>query len=101
MSLSLGLAFYKEVPMAKAEKQIPQVINFDGKQYDISKMTDRVAEQFNMLVRLQSEWQDANFNLRKVEAAQKSVVTDLQVFMKEDNIKAVDDRIITPTRTVK
>ena len=87
--------------MAKAEKQIPQVINFDGKQYDISKMTDRVAEQFNMLVRLQSEWQDANFNLRKVEAAQKSVVTDLQVFMKEDDIKAVDDRIITPTRTVK
>lgn len=87
--------------MAKAEKQVPQVINFDGKQYDISKMTDRVAEQFNMLVRLQSEWQDANFNLRKVEAAQKSVVTDLQVFMKEDNIKAVDDRIITPTRTVK
>lgn len=87
--------------MAQAEKQIPQVINFDGKQYDISKMTDRVAEQFNMLVRLQSEWQDANFNLRKVEAAQKSVVTDLQVFMKEDNIKAVDDRIITPTRTVK
>ena len=87
--------------MAQAEKQVPQVINFDGKQYDISKMTDRVAEQFNMLVRLQSEWQDANFNLRKVEAAQKSVVTDLQVFMKEDNIKAVDDRIITPTRTVK
>lgn len=87
--------------MAKAEKQVPQVINFDGKQYDISKMTDRVAEQFNMLVRLQSEWQDANFNLRKVEAAQKSVVTDLQVFMKEDDIKAVDDRIITPTRTVK
>ncbi len=80
----------------KAEKQVPQVINFDGKQYDISKMTDRVAEQFNMLVRLQSEWQDANFNLKKVEAAQKSVVTDLQVFMKEDNIKAVDDRIITP-----
>ena len=87
--------------MAQAEKQVPQVINFDGKQYDISKMTDRVAEQFNMLVRLQSEWQDANFNLRKVEAAQKSVVTDLQIFMKEDNIKAVDDRIITPTRTVK
>ena len=28
----------------KAEKQVPQVINFDGKQYDISKMTDRVAE---------------------------------------------------------
>ena len=66
MSLSLGLAFYKEVPMAKAEKQIPQVINFNGKQYDISKMTDRVADQFNMLVRLQSEWQDANFNLRKM-----------------------------------
>lgn len=80
----------------KAEKQVPQVINFDGKQYDISKMTDRVAEQFNMLVRLQSEWQDANFNLKKVEAAQKTVVTELQVFMKEDNIKAVDDRIITP-----
>lgn len=80
----------------KAEKQMPQVINFDGKQYDISKMTDRVAEQFNMLVRLQSEWQDANFNLKKVEAAQKTVVTELQVFMKEDNIKAVDDRIITP-----
>jgi len=82
--------------MAKAEKQVPQVINFDGKQYDISKMTDRVAEQFNMLVRLQSEWQDASFNLKKVEAAQKTVVTELQVFMKEDNIKAVDDRIITP-----
>ena len=82
--------------MAKAEKQKPQVINFDGKQYDISKMTDRVAEQFNMLVRLQSEWQDASFNLKKVEAAQKTVVTELQVFMKEDNIKAVDDRIITP-----
>jgi len=82
--------------MAKAEKQAPQVINFDGKQYDISKMTDRVAEQFNMLVRLQSEWQDASFNLKKVEAAQKTVVTELQVFMKEDNIKAVDDRIITP-----
>jgi hypothetical protein len=80
----------------KAEKQVPQVINFDGKQYDISKMTDRVAEQFNMLVRLQSEWQDASFNLKKVEAAQKTVVTELQVFMKEDNIKAVDDRIITP-----
>lgn len=80
----------------KAEKQMPQVINFDGKQYDISKMTDRVAEQFNMLVRLQSEWQDANFNLKKVEAAQKTVVTELQVFMKEDKIKAVDDRIITP-----
>lgn len=80
----------------KAEKQMPQVINFDGKQYDISKMTDRVAEQFNMLVRLQSEWQDASFNLKKVEAAQKTVVTELQVFMKEDNIKAVDDRIITP-----
>ena len=75
--------------MAKAEKQVPQVINFDGKQYDISKMTDRVAEQFNMLVRLQSEWQDASFNLKKVEAAQKTVVTELQVFMKEDNIKAV------------
>tara|TARA_R100000231_G_C5273352_1_gene149349 strand:+ start:66 stop:356 length:291 start_codon:yes stop_codon:yes gene_type:complete len=96
MSLSLGLAFYKEVPMAKAEKQIPQVINFDGKQYDISKMTDRVADQFNMLVRLQSEWQDANFNLRKIEAAQKTTVTELQVFLKEDKIKAVDDRIITP-----
>tara|TARA_B100001559_G_scaffold182478_1_gene152749 strand:+ start:5570 stop:5818 length:249 start_codon:yes stop_codon:yes gene_type:complete len=82
--------------MAKAEKQVPQVINFDGKQYDISKMTERVAEQFNMLVRLQSEWQDASFNLKKVEAAQKTVVTELQVFMKEDNIKAVDDRIITP-----
>ena len=82
--------------MAKAEKQAPQVISFDGKQYDISKMTDRVAEQFNMLVRLQSEWQDASFNLKKVEAAQKTVVTELQVFMKEDNIKAVDDRIITP-----
>ena len=82
--------------MAKAEKQAPQVINFDGKQYDISKMTDRVAEQFNMLVRLQSEWQDASFNLKKVEAAQKTVVTELQVFMKEDNIKAVDDRIKTP-----
>ena len=82
--------------MAKAEKKVPQVINFDGKQYDISKMTDRVAEQFNMLVRLQSEWQDASFNLKKVEAAQKTVVTELQVFMKEDNIKAVDDRIITP-----
>ena len=82
--------------MAKAEKQVPQVINFDGKQYDISKMTDRVAEQFNMLVRLQSEWQDASFNLKKVEAAQKTVVTELQVFMKEDDIKAVDDRIITP-----
>ena len=82
--------------MAKAEKQVPQVINFDGKQYDISKMTDRVAEQFNMLVRLQSEWQDASFNLKKVEAAQKTVVTELQVFMKEDKIKAVDDRIITP-----
>ena len=80
----------------KAEKQAPQVINFDGKQYDISKMTDRVAEQFNMLVRLQSEWKDASFNLKKVEAAQKTVVTELQVFMKEDNIKAVDDRIITP-----
>ena len=80
----------------KAEKQVPQVINFDGKQYDISKMTDRVAEQFNMLVRLQSEWQDASFNLKKVEAVQKTVVTELQVFMKEDNIKAVDDRIITP-----
>ena len=80
----------------KAEKQVPQVINFDGKQYDISKMTDRVAEQFDMLVRLQSEWQDASFNLKKVEAAQKTVVTELQVFMKEDNIKAVDDRIITP-----
>ena len=80
----------------KAEKQAPQVINFDGKQYDISKMTDRVAEQFNMLVRLQSEWQDASFNLKKVEAEQKTVVTELQVFMKEDNIKAVDDRIITP-----
>ena len=73
--------------MAKAEKKVPQVINFDGKQYDISKMTDRVAEQFNMLVRLQSEWQDASFNLKKVEAAQKTVVTELQVFMKEDNIK--------------
>ena len=96
MSLSLGLAFYKEGPMAKAEKQIPQVINFDGKQYDISKMTDRVADQFNMLVRLQSEWQDANFNLRKIEAAQKTTVTELQVFLKEDKIKAVDDRIITP-----
>ena len=96
MSLSLGLAFYKEVPMAKAEKQIPQVINFDGKQYDISKMTDRVADQFNMLVRLQSEWQDANFNLRKIEAAQKTTVKELQVFLKEDKIKAVDDRIITP-----
>ena len=96
MFLSLGLAFYKEVPMAKAEKQIPQVINFDGKQYDISKMTDRVADQFNMLVRLQSEWQDANFNLRKIEAAQKTTVTELQVFLKEDKIKAVDDRIITP-----
>ena len=82
--------------MAKAEKQAPQVINFDGKQYDISKMTDRVAEQFNMLVRLQSEWQDASFNLKKVEAAQKTVVTELQVFMKEDDIKAVDDRILTP-----
>ena len=82
--------------MAKAEKQVPQVINFDGKQYDISKMTERVAEQFNMLVRLQSEWQDASFNLKKVEAAQKTVVTELQVFMKEDDIKAVDDRIITP-----
>jgi len=82
--------------MAKAEKQAPQVINFDGKQYDISKMTERVAEQFNMLVRLQSEWQDASFNLKKVEAAQKTVVTELQVFMKEDDIKAVDDRIITP-----
>ena len=80
----------------KAEKQAPQVINFDGKQYEISKMTDRVAEQFNMLGRLQSEWQDASFNLKKVEAAQKTVVTELQVFMKEDNIKAVDDRIITP-----
>ena len=82
--------------MAKAEKQAPQVINFDGKQYDISKMTDRVAELFNMLDRLQSEWQDASFNLKKVEAAQKTVVTELQVFMKEDDIKAVDDRIITP-----
>ena len=82
--------------MAKAEKQIPQVINFDGKQYDISKMTDRVAEQFNMLVRLQSEWQDASFNLKKVEAAQKTVVTELHVFIKQHNIKAVDDRIITP-----
>lgn len=82
--------------MAKAEKQVPQVINFDGKQYDISKMTERVAEQFNMLVRLQSEWQDASFNLKKVEAAQKTTVTELQVFLKEDNIKAVDDRIITP-----
>ena len=80
----------------KAEKQIPQVINFDGKQYDISKMTDRVAEQFNMLVRLQGEWQDASFNLKKVGAAQKTVVTQLKGFMKEDNIKAVDDRIITP-----
>lgn len=94
--LIIGSSFLQEVIMAKAEKQAPQVINFDGKQYDISKMTDRVAEQFNMLVRLQSEWQDASFNLKKVEAAQKTVVTELQVFMKEDNIKAVDDRIITP-----
>ena len=82
--------------MAKAEKQLPQLINFDGKQYDISKMTDRVAQQFNMLVRLQGEWQDADFNLRKIEAAPKTTVTELQVFLKEDNIKAVDDRIITP-----
>tara|TARA_B100000214_G_C23929860_1_gene610224 strand:+ start:526 stop:774 length:249 start_codon:yes stop_codon:yes gene_type:complete len=82
--------------MAKAEKQLPQLINFDGKQYDISKMTDRVAQKFNMLVRLQGEWQDADFNLRKVEAAQKTTVTELQVFLKEDNIKAVDDKIITP-----
>ena len=89
MSLSLGLAFYKEVPMAKAEKQLPQVINFAGKQYDISKMTERVAHQFNMLVRLQGEWQDADFNLKKVEAAQKSVVHELKVFMVEDNIKPV------------
>ena len=96
MSLSLGLAFYKEVPMAKAEKQIPQVINFDGKQYDIAQMTDRVADQFNMLVRLQSEWQDANFNLRMIEAAQKTTVTELQVFLKEDKVKAVGDKIITP-----
>ena len=96
MSLSLGLAFYKEVPMAKAESKLPQLINFDGKQYDITQMTDRVAQQFNMLVRLQSEWQEADFNLRKVEAAQKTTVTELQVFLKEDKIKSVDDRIITP-----
>ena len=96
MSLSLVPAFYKEVFMANAEKQLPQIINFDGKQYDISKMTDRVAQQFNMLVRLQGEWQDADFNLRKIEAAQKTTVTELQVFLKEDDIKAIDDRIITP-----
>ena len=82
--------------MAKAESKLPQLINFDGKQYDITQMTDRVAQQFNMLVRLQSEWQDAHFNLRKVEAAQKTTVTELQVFLKEDKIKSVDDRIITP-----
>ena len=82
--------------MAKAEKQLPQLINFDGKQYDISKMTDRVAQQFNMLVRLQGEWQDADFNLRKIEAEQKTTVTELQVFLKEDKVKAVGDKIITP-----
>ena len=42
-----------------------------------------------MLVRLQGEWQDADFNLKKVEAAQKSVVHELKVFMVEDNIKPV------------
>ena len=82
--------------MAKAEKQLPQLKNFDGKQYDIAQMTDRVADQFNMLVRLQSEWQDANFNLRMIEAAQKTTVTELQVFLKEDKVKAVGDKIITP-----
>ena len=54
------------------KKELPKVINFDGKQYDISKMTERVAHQFNMLVRLQGEWQDADFNLKKVEASNSS-----------------------------
>ena len=79
------------------KKELPKVINFDGKQYDISKMTERVAHQFNMLVRLQGEWQDADFNLRNIEAAQKSVVQELKVFMVEDNVKPVKDAgIIKP-----
>ena len=49
-----------------------------------------------MLVRIQSEWRDVYFRLRKVGAAQKTTVTELQCFLREDKIKAVEDRIITP-----
>tara|TARA_B100000131_G_scaffold314925_1_gene352515 strand:- start:644 stop:907 length:264 start_codon:yes stop_codon:yes gene_type:complete len=74
----------------------PQLINFDGKSYDISTLTDRAAECFNMLVRLQTDWTEAQYEVKKVETAQQKIVGDLKVIMVEDNIKPTkESEIVT------
>jgi len=65
------------------------VINFENKSYEIDKLSPRAAESFNMLVRLQSDWNDSQYEMKKIETAQQKTVSDLKVIMVEDNIKPV------------
>lgn len=67
-----------------------KTVNFDGEKYSINSLTPRVAEGFSMLVRLQNEISDLAYQLKKSQAAQTNISSEIKNNIRTDKIKTLE-----------
>lgn len=68
----------------------PKNIIFDNKSYQIEDLTPRAAQGFNMLVRLQQEINELDYQTSVKKAAQSQISVEVRTVLKEDKIKGVE-----------
>tara|TARA_Y100000361_G_scaffold114854_1_gene105438 strand:+ start:2481 stop:2753 length:273 start_codon:yes stop_codon:yes gene_type:complete len=76
----------------------PQIktVSFEGKQYNTEDLTPRVVEGFNMLIKLQGEIVEQSYQLKKSQAAQEGLSTEISANIAEDKIKPAPEIITEP-----
>jgi len=82
--------------MTEGKKKI-ETVTFDGKTYAIDDLTPRAIDGFNTLVKLQTEIAEQSYQLKKTQAAQFYISSEIKSFIAEDKIKELQDGGTNPT----
>ena len=64
-----------------------KTINFDGEEYDISDLTPRAIESFNVLFKGQQNLNNLAMEVKLTQAGISALSGDLKTILKEDKIK--------------
>ena len=71
-----------------------ETIEFDGNKYAVDDLTPRVIDGFNMLIKLQNDIAEQSYQLKKSQAAQVGLSSELKANITEDKIKPAPEVIV-------
>jgi hypothetical protein len=64
-----------------------KTINYNGEEYEISDLTPRAAEAFNVLFKSQQNLSELAMSVKLAQAANAGITVELNAILKEDKIK--------------